>query len=310
MLFDYSECIVHRETFDEFSALCHGYFIQRNPEDRGVTILPDLACKYEDFYNSKKWCKTCKDSELIKLMDHYKSPTTEEPCFLYFIHEYWVCPQCGWWILNEGKGETQPLEKGIRQIRFGLLKSFKEQDINLPLSVLENELNKRKEILYHIHPSKFEQLVSSILSDFFNCDVEICGKTGDGGIDLIVVNKDKPIAVQVKRRTKPESVELVSEIREFLAAAMLSDFRSAIFVSTASRFSREAQKTAQKAQQKGLIQKFELFDMNKFLEIYKITKFSDPQKYSPAWINYLAEELREPVLESFRYMYDTITHSY
>lgn len=45
-----------------------------------------------------------------------------------------------------------------------------------------------------------EELVASVFRDFYECEVEVVGKSNDGGVDVIVIDSDNPIMVQVKRR--------------------------------------------------------------------------------------------------------------
>jgi hypothetical protein len=97
-----------------------------------------------------------------------------------------------------------------------ILKEFKTNDVNLPIAALLNALAKDKRLLHQIHPTKMEELAQSVLSDFFNCEVMHVGKAGDGGKDLIVIQKDEPILVQVKRRSKENAVESVSTVRDIL----------------------------------------------------------------------------------------------
>jgi hypothetical protein len=90
------------------------------------------------------------------------------------------------------------------------------------------------------------------------------GRSGDGGIDLILVLSDAPLAVQVKRRTKPGSVESVEAVRLFLAAMQIRGVTGGLFVTTADHFSRQAHNVAAQAVTLGLVSRFDLIDRHKF----------------------------------------------
>jgi hypothetical protein len=119
-----------------------------------------------------------------------------------------------------------------------------------------------------------EELTGAVLQDFYpGCEVHLCGKSGDGGIDLLVVVKDVPVAIQVKRRTKPDSTESVEAVRAFLGASLLKGYDHLIFVTTADHFTGGpfgAEKAAERALQKKLVQKFQLIDRHKFFEMLNL----------------------------------------
>ena len=131
--------------------------------------------------------------------------------------------QCGWWEYSYKFKEEKDLinevdDKIWHMLNYGILKEFKVSDKHIPIATVINELERNKSILYDINPYKLEDLVGQVFSSYYNCEVKHVGKTGDGGIDLIMINSDSPILVQVKRRTKSEHIELVSPIREFVGA--------------------------------------------------------------------------------------------
>jgi HJR/Mrr/RecB family endonuclease len=117
-----------------------------------------------------------------------------------------------------------------------------------------------------------EELVGFVFSDFFNCEVQYCGKSHDGGIDLVLVMADKPVLVQVKRRMKPTDVEPVSSVREFLGAALLAGHTDCIFVTSADHFSSVGQAAARKALTRGLVTRYDLIDRRRFLDILDLVR--------------------------------------
>lgn len=310
MIVDYSECVVYQEKgYEQYRDKRYppsieesriseekrsDWFMQSSPHDSGKKIDSTIGNYYEQFYSSKRWCPTCSKSTLLVITEEHPFDliTGSEGHSL----EIWFCQDCGWWNIKQEQTIPDRLMPAIivdklKQIRYGLLRSFDLSDENLPLQILERELFKNKSSLYAIHYKKFEELSGAILKDFYHCDVRFCGRTGDGGIDLFLIDKSKPIAVQVKRRTKPNSVEFVSPVRELLSSTRLSRAKSAIFVSSASRFSKGAEQVASQAVELKLVEKFELIDVNRFFDIFHITRSKSVMELNMSWIGYIVDVL-------------------
>ena len=134
-----------------------------------------------------------------------------------------------------------------------------------------------------------EELAAHVLSEFYNCEVSICGKSHDGGIDLLMIESDSPCIIQVKRRLTPQKVETVSEIRQLLGVTLLEGSKSCMFVTTADHFSPMAKSTASLALTKNLVDKFELIDVHRFLEIFHLVT-SSPQPY---WASLISSRWNE-----------------
>lgn len=188
----------------------------------------------------------------------------EEGCQVY--HFCWSCGSCGWWCYAHEvvrNGDYQ------RRVRVALLHSFDVDSSQLPLEVLRREISRRPDVLHSIHPKKFEEFAASVLSDFLDVEVFVVGRSGDGGIDLVYMDGEVPMAVQVKRREKPGSVEQVKLVREFLGALLLSGFRQGSIITTASRFSRGAKEAACLASQEKIVDEFDLIDRDRFLSMFR-----------------------------------------
>jgi hypothetical protein len=151
-----------------------------------------------------------------------------------------------------------------------ILRQFEEHSPNIPLESLRKELLARPELLYDIHSKKMEELAAAVLSEHYDCSVEVCGKSHDGGFDLLLVDGDSPWIGQVKRRMTSDKVESVDEIRKLLGVALLRDASGCVFVTTARRFSREALFEAMLAVTKGIVSRFELFDVDRFLSVLRL----------------------------------------
>ena len=178
-----------------------------------------------------------------------------------------------------GDGEHATMEEYIeckallfKQCKHGI---FNIDDKNLPIDVLTSELQKRTDLLYHIDPYKLEELSQSILKGIYDCQVHHVGKTGDGGIDLIVLDGDEPILVQIKRRQNPNHVELVKNVREFVGTLFIEGKRRGIYISTADKFSKGSKETADKLLRQRKLDYFELIDYQKLCSLIKTSTSSN-----------------------------------
>lgn len=165
------------------------------------------------------------------------------------------CPSCGWWYVAEATHESL----GWRiPIYHGILHEFDVEAADTPVKILRHELGRNLEKLGNVHPNRFEDLVSEILKGSYECEVVQLGYSRDGGIDLLILDSDTPVAVQIKRRSNLQSAESVAPIREFLGATLLAGHRRLLFVSTARKYSADAANAAQKAIKRGLVDSFRL----------------------------------------------------
>ncbi|WP_432405709.1 restriction endonuclease [Wukongibacter sp. M2B1] len=199
--------------------------------------------------------------------------------------DIWECPHCRWWesltrFSEEEDHFDRVMTKNWDTLCHGIVKKYNVDDKNIPLHVLMNELERKKEILYSIDPYKLEEIAQAVFSDHYQCEVKHVGKTGDGGIDLLIIQSDDPILVQVKRRANPEHVELVAPVREFVGAMFLKDSNKGIYLSTASRFSKGAEDIKNNVLDNRKFEYFELINFNSFLSMSDAVK---KDKFKP-WI--------------------------
>ncbi|MCB1676989.1 MAG: restriction endonuclease, partial [Halioglobus sp.] len=143
---------------------------------------------------------------------------------------------------------------------------------DIPVSTLRRELSRKPEIAYNLHPTKFEKLVGSILKDHFDCEVKHIGRSHDGGIDLILIRSNTDIVIQVKRRKSAIATEGVAVIRDLIGAMAIKDKRQGIFVTTANKFSREAQKAVAAVVNNKKVDKIELIDYSKLINILQLVR--------------------------------------
>lgn len=200
----------------------------------------------------------------------------------------WACNSCGYWQsdrISTWWNDLATLEGQHRTQKHSILRFFSIDSLDVPILALREYLNLNQSSIYKIATKKMELLVQSVFSDFFHCIVHHCGQSHDGGIDLYFIESDKPAFVQVKRRETPNKTESVSAIRDFLGAMMLKKAQKGYFVSTAEKYSLEAQNAAQKSEELGLIESYNLINCKRFFEILEIVH---KDKVLP-WEKYIIE---------------------
>lgn len=250
MIFDYSQSIL-RTKYDLL-------------EDHRSPLYEKIATNF--FNNHYEKCKYC-ETDLL-------TPIKNVPSKGSFGHDetgiVYDCPNCGWWFFK--REESLYLGEGVSQYHsntfIGILRKYSTDSKEVPISTLRRELLQRPKIAHELNPTRFEKLVGDILRG----EVIHVGKTNDGGIDLILINSEEgSTIVQVKRRTKVNSTEGVVPIRELIGTMAINNHKQAIFVTTAKKYSKQAQEARVKVIQNKVVDKIELIDFPKFIDILKLT---------------------------------------
>lgn len=263
MIFDYSQYI-------ERSGSC------------GIVLFKSVD-RNIDLFAEETECPFCKASDLSAI---YTKTKRDAPEWLWgSFDEYetvYRCEKCGWWQYRYDNS-SDAIVDGIRasdiRIVSAVLRKFEESDMNVPTQVLSEYIARHPERIYSIHDKAMEKLVQSVFRDFYSCDVELVGKSHDGGKDLIMIDKGEKTFIQVKRRITANKVESVKEIRELLGASYIEDVKSCIFVSTANHYSTEAEKVARKAVETKKYDRFDLIDCKHFLDMMKLTRNEYPETW-------------------------------
>lgn len=261
------------------------YDRKSNPVNN-VDLLP---YKYPDdkakFFSKRGFCPFCKVNIPI-VYENIRSTTIGVD--LVSSVKVWECHECGWWECFDRFSEEEDwiykvASKHWDTLRHGIVKEFGVSDKNIPISTLITELKNKKDILYSINPYKLEEICQKVFSEYYSCEVKHVGKTGDGGIDLLVINSEEPILVQVKRREDPNYIELVSPIREFVGAMFLQNAKKGIFLSTAKDFSKGSKKIKETIITERKFEFFELINFDNFINMLGVVKSED---YKP-WMKVL-----------------------
>lgn len=221
----------------------------------------------------------CGEEELLTERLWYSEDTSS------YSLEVWLCSTCGWWDLILTHVEGIGPEGNVNDVSYrAVLKAYDPCDIEIPIQILRHELLRKDDSIYHIHDKKMEELVGSVMKDFYpGCEVTLCGKSGDGGIDLISVISDTPVAIQVKRRKKPNTVERVEAVRAFLGASLVRGYDHLLYVTTADHFTGGpygAQTEAQRAIQRKLVQQFQLINKHQFFDMMNLVTNKDPKNWA------------------------------
>ncbi len=173
------------------------------------------------------------------------------------------CEGCGFWKVRRSTSITGT-DWLIPHVR-----SFHPQRHVAALTSLLGEVKANKARLYRMTPGQFELFVGTVLMDFFNCEVRHLGRPHDGGVDLLVVAADTPVLVQVKRRSDKEAVEGVEVVRHLFASMFAAGSQKGMVVTTAQRFSRNAQEWIHLPNLQDQSFEIELVDVRRLLDMVK-----------------------------------------
>lgn len=139
------------------------------------------------------------------------------------------CAGCGWWyakytfwgFTGDGHWSTQA---GAGQL-YSFSSVEHPEAIEEARKFLTNNLKSAKRTL---SADVFEDTVASVFKDF-GYVAKVTGRTGDGGIDIVLEKESTTIAVQVKRYRNSIKVE---HIRAFAGALVLRGLTRGVFVTT------------------------------------------------------------------------------
>jgi restriction system protein len=183
--------------------------------------------------------------------------------------------ECGWWTVQDR--ETPDAHNLYAPVEWvfcwnGVLRRLPLNDPGTSLDAVRSAIAKHPEVIDEVSPRRMEDLVGAVLTDFYpGSRCKHCGKSGDGGIDLLMVIGDTPFAVQVKHRQRTDKAESVHYVTHFIGAIVLKGIPNAIFVSTADHFSKHAQAAADQVLKTGHVGKFMLIARDPFLEMLEAT---------------------------------------
>ena len=243
------------------------------------------------FYGDKfiEFCKFCNTKMEIVYIDKNEEDCCGLDAWSKTEDVVRKCLSCGWWQYSYtgNDGCEDRIDKEQVRIYKGVVKVFNSDDNKLPISVLNEECKRNPSILYQIGTKKFEEFLQDTFQNLYNCEVIHCGKTGDGGIDLIMINSDEPILVQAKRRTESRSkfAEPIKDIREFLGVMLINNSKNGIYVTTSKKYSKNTEKTIQRINKERIVTKFDIVNFDKLISIFNQNK----QIHDEPWNKLIAQ---------------------
>ena len=199
--------------------------------------------------------------------------------------------ECGWWTVQDHKTpDAHNLYAPTSWVLAyrGVLRTFSPEDTAIPMDALRRTIASHREAVDSISPRKMEELVGAVMADFWRgAKCKLCGKSGDGGIDLLLIKGDKPFAVQVKHRQDIRKAESVHHVTHFIGALMLAKIPNGIFVTTADHYSVAAERAASTILESKSVQSFQLIDRKSFMEILEATS----RHLQDVWRSYIPKTL-------------------
>jgi len=268
-------------SFDDY-AFEENSYSKKGKGDGIRTVKYALPKNYDLFFKERGICPSCNQkAKLVHDIYDIRNALTAD----IFQEKIWECQVCGWWEAEDYfMSDEDLLDDDYNlyketKLYHSIVKGFNISDLNIPLTTLLNELQKDTKGLYEIHPNKMEELSGYVLASFFDCDVKYVGKSGDGGKDLILIFKDDPILVQVKRRSKENSVESISTIRDLLGTLFIENSRKGMVVSTANHFSKKSLEVKTDLLEENKLDYFELIDFKRFIEMLNLIRVSNTKPW-------------------------------
>ena len=246
------------------------------------------------FYPQGNVCRFCERKLITVFSKGITEYDPENKDSRQDIHHYVTAQpcNCGWWTVKDiqtpdAHNSYAPAE-WVFSYR-GALRTFSPADVTVPMDSLRRAIATHPDVINSIDPYKMEDLVGAVMTDFWpGAKCKHCGRSNDGGIDLILVNGDKPFAIQVKRRSRSNKGESVHHVTHFIGALMLAGIPDGIFVTTADHFTGAAEKAAASVLESGLVDTFQLIDRKPFLEMLEATT----KNLSNPWLSCIPKVLR------------------
>ena len=266
MIWHHSSEVADRPLTDVHARVC--------PHCRCPTVshvVPDLwpqpTAHYIDLHNRSiaDWAST--DPDVWTHEEHWRVVDDE-------LHDVYVdarvCGICGWWKLL--KNVAVITRRQVWDLTFTsncVLRTLDLSDLTLPIATVRQYLAVRYDARHHINPTLFERVVGDVFRSM-RYEVVVTGRTGDGGIDVVLESSTGDrVGVQVKRHRHGIEVE---QIRAFVGALVLGGFTRGVYVTT-SRYSRGAKGAVMAAARRGIA--IELIDANGFFRELGIAQRAD-----------------------------------
>jgi len=177
-----------------------------------------------------------------------------------------VCPNCKWWSYVRTRNGWD-VEGTYSEFLEGIIHKFDSEHTSIPVSVLIEEIRRKRLDLTTVKPKDLEIIVGAVVRDTMGLDSFYVGGPRDGGVDVFVTTGQAPIAIQVKRRGPHAAAESVSTIREFVGAMVTTGNYRGIVATTAERFSDAASNLAVSHRLKKMGIEIDLYHYDRLCEL-------------------------------------------
>jgi hypothetical protein len=161
------------------------YYRQYDFTEDQMDAIPDPIDEIDALAGVDKRCRYCRTRLREPLEGMLRDGYDNEVRLL-------VCHRCGWWC--DVKLDRVPVNRDCSaewRMTPAALRKYSVRDITVPVAALRREILKRPSVLYEINPTKMEHLAGSVLQDFIDCEVVHVGRSGDGGIALLLIDGAK-----------------------------------------------------------------------------------------------------------------------
>lgn len=134
------------------------------------------------------------------------------------------CTRCGWWTVRAFSTALSEADVVYSNayICDAVAKKYSVSDKTAPVAALHHHLRRHINDLAHVNPKRLEQLVASVLTDFFGTvNTKHVGGNDDQGIDVLCCRTaTEDFLVQVKRREDLEKNEAFAVVDAILGACV------------------------------------------------------------------------------------------
>lgn len=190
------------------------------------------------------------------------------------------CDDCGWWLFDYNQYD---FDGGVHSQFVGELAWYEVEGLTTPIAMLASHIARNNELIYDVHPRKFEELVGGLLREHLNCSVELTKQTRDGGKDLICCDSETgKFYVEIKRYAKSRKVGL-GVVQRFVGALYGDQVSSGLIVTSSTYTAKATHECIKVNEVKGPVN-LELCDIEDVL----------------AWLNVVREKNDDDVLSVIR----------
>ena len=257
--------------------------------------------KYDEWYQTGTPEKRFENGKCINC--GFNGLSKREHCAsTWSRQEVVICPNCGswkyWHEFDDGMGDAEVEEEACSK-----LISFKIDDPQIPIDLINQYLAKHPNKISHIHHFKFEEVISSIYKEVYGYEIITTKQTRDNGVDLFFFDANGTrAAVQVKQRKNPQKAVGISVLRDLIGAAVINKVKD-IHLVTNARFSKEVKKQASKITPQFNVSLRDFKDIASALDVVETSNIDPLENFllrCPLWLKRNDDVQFHPLLDNPR----------